>query len=48
MLNYKKLYFELFNKVTDVIEMLKLIQVEMEQTVIADENNEEEETENNG
>jgi len=36
MLNYKKLYFELFNKVTDVIEMLKLIQVEMEQTVIAD------------
>jgi len=48
MLNYKKLYFELFNKVTDVIEMLKLIQVEIEQTVIADENNEEEETENNG
>jgi hypothetical protein len=43
MHDYKKSYFELFNKVTDIIEDLKLAQLEMEQKIIADENNDEEE-----
>jgi len=41
MHDYKKSYFELFNKVTDVIEELKLIQTQMEQKIISDENNDE-------
>jgi hypothetical protein len=45
MHDYKKRYFELFNKVTDVIEMLSLIQAQTEQEIIADENNNEEELE---
>jgi len=44
-MDYKKLYFELFNKVTDMIETMKSIQLEMEQKIIADENNEEEHSE---
>jgi len=40
--DYKKSYFELFNKVTDIIEALKEVQTEMEQRIIADEHNEEE------
>ena len=34
MADYKKLYFELFNKVTDIIEDLKNVQVEMEEMYI--------------
>jgi len=41
MHDYKKRYFELFNKVTDVIEILQAIQLQMEQEIIADENNDE-------
>jgi len=43
MHDYKKSYFELFNKVTDVIEALQEIQIEMEQRIIADEGNNEDE-----
>ena len=32
MEDYKKLYFELFNKITDTIENLKKIQLEAEET----------------
>ena len=44
MPDYKKLYYELFNKVTDVIEELKQIQCQMEEMYISDteENNETE------
>ena len=34
MEDYKKMYYELFNKITDVIENLKQIQVEAEETFI--------------
>ena len=34
MEDYKKLYFELFNKITDTIENLKKIQLEAEETFI--------------
>ena len=34
MTDYKKLYFELFNKVTNVIEELKQIQCQMEEMYI--------------
>ena len=37
MKDYKELYFELFNKITDVIEMLKEIQCEMENKYIETE-----------
>ena len=42
MTDYKKLYYELFDKVTDVIEELKQIQCQMEEMYITDttENNE--------
>ena len=43
MHDYKKSYFELFNKVTDMIEMLKDIQCQMEAKITADEHNDEEE-----
>jgi len=43
--DYKKSYFEMFNKITDIIEDLKAIQAEMEQKIISDENNEEEKEE---
>ena len=41
MTDYKKLYYELFDKVTDVIEELKQIQCKMEEMYISDtaENN---------
>lgn len=44
MTDYKKLYYELFNKVTDVIEELKQIQYQMEEMYVGDtiENNENE------
>jgi hypothetical protein len=44
MHDYKKSYFELFNKVTDAIEFLKEIQSQMEAKIIADEYNDEEES----
>ena len=34
MEDYKELYFELFNKITDTIESLKKIQQEAEETFI--------------
>ena len=34
MPNYEKMYFELFNKVTDIIEELKKIQIEMEEKAV--------------
>ena len=34
MPDYKEMYFELFNKLTDVIEELKNIQTEMEEKYI--------------
>ena len=37
MEDYKKMYYELFNKITDVIENLKQIQVEAEETCITSE-----------
>ena len=42
MPDYKEMYFELFNKLTDVIENLKNIQAEMEEKYI----NESDDTEN--
>ena len=33
-MDYKELYLNLFNKITDIIEMLKEIQIEAEQKVI--------------
>ena len=41
MPDYEKMYFTLFNKVSDIIEELKEIQCEMEETIIDDKNNEE-------
>ena len=38
MPDYKEMYFELFNKVTDVIEELKEIQLEMERKYVNEEN----------
>lgn len=34
MTDYKKLYYQLFNKVTEIIEQLKEVQVEMEEMYI--------------
>jgi len=45
MHDYKKRYFELFNKITDVIVTLQAIQSEAEQAIIADEHNEPNENE---
>ena len=41
MPNYKELYFELFNKLTDVIEELKEIQCKMEEIYIDESNDDE-------
>lgn len=41
MPDYKKLYFELFNSITDVIEKLKQLQIDAEERFISDENNNE-------
>lgn len=38
MKNYKKLYFELFNKVTDAIELLQEAQQQMESLYIESSN----------
>lgn len=38
MPDYKEMYFELFNKLTDVIEKLKTIQQEMEEKCIGSDN----------
>ena len=40
MPDYKEMYFELFNKLTDVIEELKAIQQEMEEKCIASDKDE--------
>ncbi len=37
MPNYKKLYFKLFNQITDMIEMLKQIQIDAEDAYIEDD-----------
>ena len=39
MTDYKKLYFELFNGITDIIEKLKDLQIKTEELFISDENN---------
>ena len=41
MPDYEKMYFSLFNKVSDIIEELKQIQCEMEEIAIEDSKNEE-------
>ena len=41
MEDYKKMYYELFNKITDVIENLKQIQMEAEETFISSTPNED-------
>ncbi len=33
-MDYKELYFNLFNKITDVIEMLKAAQIEAENKIM--------------
>ena len=38
MPDYEKMYFELFNKITDVIEELKEIQGKMEEKFMDDDN----------
>jgi hypothetical protein len=40
-MDYKKLYFEMFNKISVLIQELQKVQTDMEQKVIADESNEE-------
>ena len=37
MINYKKLYFQLFNAVTDAIEALKQAQIDAEESYIEDD-----------
>lgn|GEM_PF-1332937 len=37
MENYKKAYFELFNKLTDVIEELKELQCRAEELIVSDD-----------
>ena len=39
MEDYKKMYFELFNKITDTIETLKKIQQESEETFVTSDEN---------
>ena len=41
MPDYKELYFELFNKVTDIIEELEKIQCDMEEKCIEEDNDKE-------
>ena len=41
MPDYKELYFELFNKVTDIIEELEKIQCDMEEKCIEEDNDNE-------
>ncbi len=42
MPNYKELYFELFSKITDIIEQLSEIQLKAEEKFISNENYTEE------
>ncbi len=42
MPNYKELYFELFAKVSDIVERLNEIQLELEEKYISDEDDNEE------
>ena len=42
MTDYKRLYYELFNKLTDIIEELKEIQSQMEEKYIEVNDNKEE------
>ncbi len=37
MPDYKKLYFELFNKISDIIEELKEVQIKAEEMFMNDE-----------
>ena len=39
-MDYKKMYFELFNSLTDFIKELQGFQQKMEQIIISDESNE--------
>ena len=41
MPDYEKLYHEMFNKVTDVIEELKQLQIKMEEEYLKQTDNEE-------
>lgn len=40
MPDYEKMYCTLFNKVSDIIEELKEIQCQMEETIVEDSNEE--------
>ena len=40
MPDYKKLYFELFNEISDLIKYLQEMQIAFEEKFICDENNE--------
>ena len=48
MHDYKKHYFELFNGITDIIEMLQKLQTKAEREFIDDEGNDEEDTTEKG
>ena len=41
MPDYKKLYFELFNKVSDIIEELKKVQIEAEEMFLEEDDGEQ-------
>ena len=41
MPDYKKLYFELFNKVSDIIEELKKVQIEAEEMFLEEDDDEQ-------
>ena len=43
MADYKKLYYQLFNRITDLIEDLKQIQIEAEERFMDEEDDENEE-----
>ena len=42
MADYKKLYYQLFNRITDLIEDLKQIQIEAEERFMDEEDDENE------
>ena len=42
MIDYQKMYYELFNEITDVIERLKQIQLNAEERYISAESGDEE------
>lgn len=41
MPDYKKLYFELFNKVSDIIEELKEVQIKAEEMFLEEDDDEQ-------